>query len=333
MLAYTKGLPNYNAHTVVRKSTDHGKTWGPEFVLLRRGRYAGVGKPEFSRINSKKISMVYTAWTNNTTRRAFRWTVDDGVTRSDEVIIADGFYGRNSSGCVGNGGRLISVLCKAAPPNQHALYVTYSDNEGISWTAPTLISGKALGEAAAAYIGENTVLIIARSKIAAEPFYHLFRSTDNGMTFTEELRTCATWCGSDNPPELTVIPGTRTVLAVVNGYKTSATVVEKDQRSSGVVISPNGGESWTEFKLIDYINPPSASQQLNFAVLWKGGDLFFFTGRDGSFHPQGANGEATEMKYLAMKIIPKNQLTGPVVPYEKRANLILRKGVLGSLKW
>jgi hypothetical protein len=108
---------------------------------------------------------------------------------------------------------------------------------------------------------------------------------------------------------LTVIPGTRTVLAVVNGYKTSATRAEKDRRSSGVFVSTDDGDSWSQFKLIDYIANSAASQQPNFSVLWKDDHLFFFTGNDGSFHPQGANGEAPEMKYLSMKIIPRNQFT------------------------
>jgi Neuraminidase (sialidase) len=307
LLAYTKGhVSNRSAHIAQRTSTDNGANWSAESTLLGRGDYDGIGKPDFYKISSAKIGMVYSIWTGGTSKRAFRSTTDNGATWSPEVIIGDDFHGRNSSGCTANGGRLIAVLGKAATPT--SLYVTYSDDEGLTWTPPAQITTKALGESASAYLGQETVLILSRSKVAAEPYYHAFKSTDNGLTFTEQPDKAAIWSGSDNPPELTVIPGTSTVLAVVNGYKTRANRTEKDRRSSGVFVSTDGGDSWSRFKLIDYIATRDASQQPNCSVLWKDDHLFFFTGNDGSFHPQGANGEASEMKNLSMKIIPRNQL-------------------------
>jgi hypothetical protein len=230
LLAYTKGMERHNlAHLAGRTSADHGATWSAEFTLLPTGSYAGVGKPEFFKINSEIIGLVYSIWTQDgTSRRGFRSTTDNGKTWSPEVIVADGFGGRNASGCIAGKGRLISLLGKAGDPGRHLLYVTWSDNQGATWSQPALVSAKPRGESAAAYLGNDTVLVITRSaKTDTEPCYLLFKSTDNGETFFELPDSSAIWCGSDNPPELTVIPGTSTVLAVVDSYKTSAAAVQK----------------------------------------------------------------------------------------------------------
>ena len=302
IIAYTKGSWKNSCNIVAQISSDNGKSWSKAFTLLDMDQ--SVGKPEFYRISDSLIGMTYSKWHEGISYRAFRSTEDDGKTWSAESLIATGQYGRNSAGCIARNGRLITVLGKADKPKRHAISVSWSDDQGATWSQPRLVSQKPLGESAAVHAGDGRILILTRSKYNSEPYYHLFESFDNGETWTERPASHGIWGGSDNPPELSRIPNTNTLVAIVNGYKTTDARIQKNRRHTYALASNDFGKTWEFLTNIDYFMAPTsgydASQAANFSLFWNGRTPILVTGNDGSLHPQGANGEASELRFISI---------------------------------
>jgi sialidase-1 len=147
LLGYTHMTPEGNADGSVagRYSSDKGKTWGDEFILVQTPLGQGrVCHPSFVRLQNDEILMSY-IYSANTKRlyghNYYRRSADETATWSDQLIMTPrpGYnIMHNDKLTVLSTGRVIGAVEFefSNPENDHGGYVSYtvySDNNGHSW--------------------------------------------------------------------------------------------------------------------------------------------------------------------------------------------------------
>jgi sialidase-1 len=147
LLGYTHVTPEGKMDGAVagRYSDDKGKTWGDEFILVRkpvgRGRYC---HPSFARLANDEIMMsyIYAADTKPLFgHNYYKRSTDETKTWGDQLIVTPraGYnIMHNDKLTVLSSGRIIAPIEMefANPENDHGGYISYtaySDDNGYSW--------------------------------------------------------------------------------------------------------------------------------------------------------------------------------------------------------
>jgi photosystem II stability/assembly factor-like uncharacterized protein len=172
-------------------------------------------------------------------KRQFIASADEGNTWSKPVDIGP-LSANNHTLIVADKGRLLEALSDTTGVAK----IYGSDDQGGTWRELGRVSGKRLGEAALAHIGDGRIVFISRHEW---PFYRLSLSSDNGVTW-EKTDAVLPLGGGDNPPKLAVLPDGKTLTAVVHSWYPGKKA--KDRRQLASLVSRDGGRTWDNFRLI-----------------------------------------------------------------------------------
>jgi photosystem II stability/assembly factor-like uncharacterized protein len=252
LLAYQTGNAesrrnHANESIWLRTSQDGRSGWSEARRLLCGDAQTVFGKSALVRMQDGRLGMTFSRWGCDEKgkiadrKRQFIASADEGNTWSEPVDIGP-LSANNHTLIVADKGRLLEALSDTTGVAK----VYGSDDHGRTWRLVGNVTGRRLGEAALAHVGDGRVVFISRHEW---PFYRLSFSSDNGATW-EKTDAVLPLGGGDNPPKLVVLPDGKTLAAVVHSWYPGRKA--KDRRQLASLISRDGGRTWDNFRLIGF---------------------------------------------------------------------------------
>ncbi len=285
LLAWTQfygvsGSDEAPAKIVGKVSRDGGRTWGPEWTLVRNDGGCNVMEVYFLRLNDGRLALFHCQKNTPDTdcRIIMRTSSDEGLTWSDgrELTEAGHYIAlTNGRGLRLKSGRILVETWEAISwqkPNNVVAFCLISGDDGKTWRrgGNMALPNDFLDEPCAVELKDGRVLMLARSERGAQ--YASF-SSDGGETWSKPEPTAL--AGPSAPVYVTRIPKTGDLLAIWNHNPKNAT-----RRPLTAALSKDEGKTWSGFR--DILNA-DGEQYAYPAITWDKGNalLTYFTYRGG----------------------------------------------------
>ena len=179
---------------LVKRSTDNGKTWGPQRVVWHDGRNT-CGNPCV--VVDRETGGIWLASCRNNSRVFMIHSDDDGKTWSTAAEITAGVkksdWGWYATG-PGSGiqiergphkGRLV-IPCDHGTPKEYWSHVFYSDDHGKTWTLGGTTQQPAVNECQVVELADGTLMLNMRNYNRSQKTRQVALSDDGGTTWKDQ---------------------------------------------------------------------------------------------------------------------------------------------------
>jgi hypothetical protein len=174
-----------NTEIYYKRSSDGGSTWGPDTRLTDDPFYSM--QPTIAVFDS----VIHVAWhdtRSEVTEIYYKRSSDGGSTWGDDIRLTDNFA-ESRYACLSASGKLVHLVWSDQRPNHWAVYYKRSSDEGITWSADTLLGSPfGLSEfSSMAVSGELVHVIWSDARNGNWEIYYK-NSTNQGISWESDKR-------------------------------------------------------------------------------------------------------------------------------------------------
>lgn len=264
MFLYTRfyggGSDHAEAELAYRISTDGGRTWNSEDVVLIKPDGPGnVMSVSFLRLQNGDIALFYLRKASLTDcRPVMLISKDEAKTWSEPILCIDrvAYYVMNNDRAVQlSGGRLVLPVALHNTPEQNkwdsrgVISCFLSDDNGMTWKeSQTKQKGDnvTLQEPGVVELKDGSLLMYSRT---AQGSQYLSRSTDQGETWTPFEPSNIV--SPTSPATIERIPSTGDLLLVWNNHENIAPGLKERRTPFNAAISRDEGKTWENIQTLE----------------------------------------------------------------------------------
>jgi len=190
ILAYSAGVGHNQGGSglAVSLSQDHGKTFSPPHVLRYfpddDPRFRDCGNMALGVAGDGGIVLLAMAFDGDQRNTILGWRSNDqgtSWTQTDTSTLSDNQTGSVFGHVLQVPGNRLAVCGHYRQPTGDGIWISYSDDHGVTWRAPQTITSEKYFEPAFTFAQQRLVGLVRENAAHA---YHEFVSDDSGQTWT-----------------------------------------------------------------------------------------------------------------------------------------------------